>query len=56
MFLIRPRKGGDGLKYTVPMSLMPRLGQINATMQDPLDRYNAVMALEGLFTVETVKQ
>jgi formylmethanofuran dehydrogenase subunit E len=50
--MIRPRKGGDGLKYTVPMSVMPRLGQINSTIQEPLKRYEAVMALPDLFTVE----
>ena len=53
--LIRPRRGGDGLKYTVPISFMPKLGQINSTIQDPLARYNAVMALPELFTVEPVK-
>jgi hypothetical protein len=53
--VIKPRKGGDGLKYTVPMSLMPKLGQINATIQDPLARYNAVMAISDLFNVEPVK-
>jgi formylmethanofuran dehydrogenase subunit E len=53
--LIRPRQGGDGLKYTVPISFMPKLGQINSTVQDPLARYKAVMALPDLFTVERVK-
>jgi hypothetical protein len=53
--VIRPRKGGDGLKYTVPISFLPRLGQINSAIQDPLARYNAVMALPDLFTVEAVK-
>ena len=53
--LIRPRQGGDGLKYTVPISFMPKLGQINSTIQDPLARYKAVMALPDLFTVERVK-
>ena len=52
--VIKPRKGGDGLKYTVPMSLMPKLVQINSTTQDPLGRYNAVMALPDPFTVEPV--
>jgi formylmethanofuran dehydrogenase subunit E len=50
--VIRPRKGGDGLKYTVPISMLPKLGQINSSMQDPLARYNAVMAMPDLFTVE----
>jgi hypothetical protein len=27
--VIRPRKGGDGVKYTVPISVMPKLGEIN---------------------------
>ncbi len=50
--VIRPRKGGDGLKYTVPMSVMPKLDEINRTIQDPLARYHAVMALGDFFTVE----
>jgi formylmethanofuran dehydrogenase subunit E len=53
--MIRPRKGGDGLKYTVPMSVMPRLGEINKTIQDPLGRFNAVVALGDFFTVEPMK-
>jgi len=53
--IIRPRKGGDGLKYTVPMSVMPKLGEINKTMQDPMARYNAVMALGDFFTVEAAR-
>jgi formylmethanofuran dehydrogenase subunit E len=53
--VVRPRKGGDGLRYTVPMSLMPKLSQINGTIQDPLGRYNAVMELPDFFTVEPVK-
>jgi len=53
--LIRPRQGGGGLKYTVPISFMPKLGQINSTIQDRLGRHKAVMALPDLFTVEPVK-
>jgi formylmethanofuran dehydrogenase subunit E len=53
--VIRPRKGGDGLKYSVPISFLPKLGQINSTIQDPLARYNAVTALPDLFTVEPAK-
>ncbi|MBX9842313.1 MAG: formylmethanofuran dehydrogenase subunit E family protein [Xanthobacteraceae bacterium] len=52
---IRPLKGGDGLKYTVPIAHLPKLGQINSTIQDPLARFHAVMALPDLFTVETLK-
>ena len=33
--VIKPRKGGDGLKYTVPMSFLPKLG--HSTIQDPLE-------------------
>jgi hypothetical protein len=53
--MIRPRKGGDGVKYTVPISQLPKLGQINSTIQDPLARFHAVMALPDLFTVEPLK-
>jgi hypothetical protein len=53
--VIRPRKGGDGLRYTVPISMLPRLGQINSTIQDPLGRYKAVMDIADLYTVEPVK-
>ena len=53
--VIKPHKGGDGLKYTVPMSVMAKLGQINNTIQDPIGRYNAVMAIDDLYAVEPVK-
>lgn len=53
--MIRPRKGGDGLKYTVPIAHLPKLGQINSTIQDPLARFHAVMALPDLFAVELLK-
>jgi hypothetical protein len=53
--MIRPRKGGDGLKYTVPIAHLPKLGQINSTIQDPLARFHAVMALPDLFMVEPLK-
>jgi len=52
--IIRPRKGGDGLKYTVPMYHMAKLVEINRTIQDPLARYNAVMGIGDLFVVEPV--
>ncbi len=53
--LIRSRQGGDGLKYRVPISHMAKLAEINRTVQVPLDRYNAVMGIPDLFTVEPVK-
>jgi hypothetical protein len=34
---------------------MAKLGEINRSMQVPLDRYNAVMAIPDLFTVEPIK-
>ena len=33
MVVIRPRKGGAGFKYTVPMLIMPKLDEINKTVQ-----------------------
>lgn len=53
--VIRPRKGGVGLKYTVPKSIMPKLDEINKTIPDPLDRYKAVMSLPDMFTVEPAR-
>ena len=54
--VIRRRTGGDALRYTVPMVLMAKLGEINRTITDPLARYHAVMAIPDLFSVEPVKQ
>jgi hypothetical protein len=34
MVIIRPRGGSDGLKYTVPTVLMPKLVEINKTIQN----------------------
>jgi hypothetical protein len=50
--VIRPRKGGEGLTYSVPMSMMPKLGQINSTLAEPRARYDAVMAIPDLYAVE----
>ena len=52
--VIRPRKGDGGLKYTVPISWLPKLGEINRTVQDPLARYDAVMKLPDLFAAESI--
>jgi formylmethanofuran dehydrogenase subunit E len=52
---IRSRNSGQGLKYTVPMSLMARLVDINKTVSDPLARYNAVMEIPEIFAVEPLK-
>ena len=53
--IVRPRKGGDGLKYTVPMSVMPKLGEINKTIETPLARFHVVTKIAVLFTVEPAK-
>jgi hypothetical protein len=37
------------------MSVMPKLVEINRTVHDPIGRYNAVIAMSNLFTVEPVK-
>jgi hypothetical protein len=37
------------------MSMMPKLGQINSTIHEPLKRYDAVMSIADLYTVEPLK-
>jgi formylmethanofuran dehydrogenase subunit E len=51
VIVIRPRKGGPGFKYTIPMSALATLGPMNKTL-NPRQRYDAVMAADGLFQVE----
>ena len=51
VIIIRPRKGGAGFKYTIPLTALPKLGAMNKTF-DPRGRYDAVMATDGLFNVE----
>jgi formylmethanofuran dehydrogenase subunit E len=51
VIVIRPRRGGAGLKYAIPMSALAKLGPMNKDL-DPRGRYDAVMATEGLFQVE----
>jgi formylmethanofuran dehydrogenase subunit E len=53
VIVIRPRKGGAGFKYTIPMAALPKLGKMNTDL-DPLGRHNAVMKAEGLFEVVPV--
>jgi hypothetical protein len=48
---IRPRKGGPGFKYTIPVSDLAKLGAMNKTL-DPRGRWDAVMKEDGLFAVE----
>jgi len=54
VIVIRPRKGGSGFKYTIPLTALAKLGPMNQTL-DPRGRYDAVMAADGLFTVEPVQ-
>jgi formylmethanofuran dehydrogenase subunit E len=51
VIVIRPRQGGAGFKYTIPMTALAKLGPMNKDL-DPRGRYDAVMAAEGLFQVE----
>jgi hypothetical protein len=51
VIIIRPRQGGPGFKYTIPMAALAKLGQMNKGL-DPRGRYDAVMATEGLFDVQ----
>ena len=50
---IRPRKGGAGFKYTIPLSALPRLAKMNADLT-PRGRHDAAMAADGLFEVAPV--
>jgi formylmethanofuran dehydrogenase subunit E len=50
--VIRPRKGGPGLKYTIPISALAKLGPMNKNL-DERGRYDAVMATDGLFQVDS---
>jgi FmdE, Molybdenum formylmethanofuran dehydrogenase operon len=54
VIVIRPRQGGSGFKYTIPMAALAKLGPMNKGL-DPLGRYDAVMAAEGLFQVEPIQ-
>jgi formylmethanofuran dehydrogenase subunit E len=48
VIVIRPRQGGAGLRYTIPLSALTTLGKMNREL-DPRGRYDAVMTAEGLF-------
>jgi hypothetical protein len=51
VIVIRPRQGGAGLRYTIPMAALAKLAPMNKNL-DPRGRYDAVMAANGLFQVE----
>jgi formylmethanofuran dehydrogenase subunit E len=48
--IIRNRKTGEGLKYTISDEWMPKVGEWIRAL-DPAGRYQAVMKAEGLFQV-----
>ncbi len=54
VIIIRPRNGGSGFKYSIPMAALSRLREINRTLK-PRQRYDAVMMAPGLFTIEQAK-
>lgn len=54
VIVIRPRQGGAGFKYAIAMTAPAHLGLMNKDL-DPRGRYNAVMAVDGLFQVEPVQ-
>lgn len=51
VIVIRPRQGGPGFKYTIPVSALAKLGEMNKSL-DERGRYDAVMSTDGLFQVE----
>jgi formylmethanofuran dehydrogenase subunit E len=53
VIVIRNRKTGEGLRYTIADEWLPKiLGWIKS---DPSARYDSAMSAEGLFQVEPVK-
>ncbi len=52
--VIRPRKGGAGFKYSIPATALAKLGPMNKDLT-PRERYDAVMATDGLFQVEPIQ-
>jgi formylmethanofuran dehydrogenase subunit E len=54
VIVVRHRKTGEAVQYTIADSLLPTLGEWNKTL-DPKGRYDEVMKAEGLFTVSAVK-
>ena len=50
MVVVRNRKTGEALRYTVPTELGPKIVEWNRTL-DPAGRYDAAMSVDGLFQV-----
>jgi hypothetical protein len=55
VIVIRPRQGGSGFKHTIPVAAQSKIGSMNKNL-DPGGRYDAVLAADDLFEVETVKR
>jgi formylmethanofuran dehydrogenase subunit E len=53
MIVIRPRQGGTGVKYSIPISALGELAKMNRDL-DPRGRYDAVMKADGLFEAKAV--
>jgi formylmethanofuran dehydrogenase subunit E len=53
VIVIRPRQGGPGFRYTIPVATLAKLGPMNKDF-DPRGRYDAVMVTPDLFKVEAV--
>jgi hypothetical protein len=47
VIVIRPRKGGPGFKYAIPISALAKLGPMNNNL-DERGRHDAVMATDGM--------
>lgn len=54
VIVIRPRQGGDGIRYMIPIASLGRLKAMNDTL-DPRGRYDAVIAADGLFQSEPMR-
>jgi hypothetical protein len=54
VIVIRPRQGGNGFKYTIPTTALAKLAPMNKDL-NPRERYDAVMATDGLFQLEPVR-
>jgi formylmethanofuran dehydrogenase subunit E len=52
VIVIRNRKTGEGLKYTIADEWLPKILSWNKS--DPAGRYDSAMSAEGLFTSEAV--
>jgi formylmethanofuran dehydrogenase subunit E len=51
VIVIRRREGGEGMKYTIPVSALPRLGAMNKDL-DSRGRFDAVMEAKDLYQAE----